>query len=396
MIEQLLKYSELRLNQKLPSFRRFLFDKIDFTSKLVGIIGARGSGKTTLMLQHLNTLSIPRDEFLYISCDHPLLASNSLFEIAEEFAKFGGKVLAIDEIHKKDNFCIQLKSIYDFFDIQVIFTGSSAIHLERCQSDLSRRALVHRLPELSFREFLELRTNEKFNSYSLEEILHTHVDITSKVNRKIKPLKHYLEYLKFGAYPFFSEGESNYLQKLVEIIRQTLTEDIATIYNVSISSIDSLNKLLEVICRSKPFEIKYEKISLASGISKNTLKNYLLYLEEASLTRSVGGMSGGSAYISKPDKIYLHNTNLFEVLCGKNELGTIRETFFMQQLDYVHSLHYPKKGDFLVDEKYTFEIGGKNKSFEQIKDLKNSFVVADEIETGFKNKIPLWVFGFLY
>jgi len=396
MIDRLIKYSTLRLSQKLPGYRRFLYKEIDFGAKLIGLIGARGAGKTTLVLQHLKELNLSSSEYLYISCDHPLLASKTLFEIAEDFYKYGGKVLVIDEIHKKENFCIDLKNIYDFFDIQVIFTGSSAISLEACQSDLSRRALVYRLPILSFREFLELKLQNSFGSFTLEEILSNHLDISADIIAKIKPLKYYGEYLKYGAYPFFLEGESSYQLRLIEIINETLSFDIATIYKVPLGNIDALMRLLEVICRSHPYEINYESISKTVGISKNTLKQYIVYLNKANLISSLGGISRGNSYIKKPDKLYLNNTNLFEVLCANLEIGTIRETFFNSQLRYRHKLHYPKKGDFLVDKKYLFEIGGKNKSFKQIKDIQNSFIVADDIEIGFGDKIPLWLFGFLY
>lgn len=396
MIEKLIKYSTIKLSHKLPSYKRFLFEKIDFNAKLIGIMGARGAGKTTLVLQYLKELNIASDEYIYISCEHPLVVSKSLFEIAEEFSKFGGKVLVIDEIHKKNNFCVELKNIYDFFEIKVIFTGSSAIALESCQSDLSRRALIYRLPELSLREYIELTSSYRFDALNLEDILHHHLDISSSILEKIKPLKYYKNYLKTGAYPIFLEGQESYLQRLVEIINETIMYDIATIYGVPISKLESLYKLLEVICRSYPYEINYEKISASIGISKNTLKHYLRYLEQASLIRTIGGIARGNSYIAKPDKIYLHNTNLISVLCNKNEIGTLRESFFALQVDYKHTLHYPKNGDFKVDEKYLFEIGGANKSFSQIKDIKNSFVVKDNIESGFKNSIPLWLFGFLY
>ena len=396
MIEQLLKYSTAKLTQTLPTYKRFLFDKIDFSSKLIGIIGARGAGKTTLALQYLRGLEISSDAYLYISCDHPLIASKTLLEIAEEFASYGGEVLVIDEIHKKENFCIELKNIYDFIDIQVVFTGSSAIALEQCQSDLSRRALIYRLPELSLREFIELSTNQSFESVTLEEILTNHHTLSTQIMQKIKPLKYYRDYILYGAYPIFLEGKKSYLQRLIEIINETLISDIATIYRVPIQNISSLHRLLEVICRSNPYEINYEKISSASSISKNTLKNYLRYLEQASLLRVVGGMARGNTYIAKPEKIYLHNTNLMSVLCTKSEVGTLRETFFASMLQYQHSLHYPKQGDFQVDEKYYFEIGGGNKKFTQIKSIKDSFVVKDKIESGFRNSIPLWLFGFLY
>ena len=396
MIEQLLQYSTLKLSQKLPAYHRFLFKKIDFSAKMIALIGARGAGKTTMVLQYLKSLNLKSDEFLYISCDHPIVASHSLFEIAGEFAKYGGKVLVIDEIHKKENFCIDLKNIYDFFELQVVFTGSSAISLEECQSDLSRRALIYRLPILSLREFIELQSGKNFTPFSLEDIIRNHIDISANILQELKPLKYYKEYLKFGAYPFVIEGAKSYHQRLVEIVNQTLFFDIATIYKIPFTKIESLYKLLQVICKSQPYEINYEAISKLIGISKNTLKSYLLYLNKGSLVTTIDGISRGNTFIQKPSKIYLNNTNLFEILCTNSETGTIRETFFVSQLHFNYTLHYPKKGDFLVNEKYLFEIGGKNKSFKQIKNIQNSFIASDNIEVGFKNKIPLWLFGFLY
>jgi predicted AAA+ superfamily ATPase len=396
MISSLIKYSVLRLSGTIPAYKRSIHDTIDFDAKMVGLIGARGVGKTTIVLQYLKSLNFHSDEAIYISCDHPVVASNTLFEIAEEFVKYGGKVLVIDEIHKKRDFCIALKNIYDFFDLKIIFTGSSAISLEACQSDLSRRALVYRVPILSLREFIELQTQKSLQSYAIEDILNHHIDIAATLLQEIKPLKAYREYLRYGAYPYFLEGENSYAKRLVEILKESLTYDIATIYNVPIHKIELLDKLLWVLCKSEPYEINYEKISQIIGISKNTLKQYLRYLEKASLINVIGGIARGNSYIKKPDKIYLNNTNLFEVLCKEPKVGTVRETFFVSQMQYRHQLHYPKKGDFLVDEKYLFEIGGAKKRFKQIKDIQNSFVVTDDIEVGFGTKIPLWLFGFLY
>jgi predicted AAA+ superfamily ATPase len=396
MIEKLIRYSTIRLSQSLPQYHRFLFDKIDYDARLIGLLGARGTGKTTLVLQYLKSLHLPADEYLYVSCDHPLIANTTLFELAEEFYNYGGKVLVIDEIHKKRDFCIDLKNIYDFFEIKVIFTGSSAISLETCQSDLSRRALIYRLPVLSLREYIELHSDEKFLSYSLDDLRNNHLEISAMIIAKIKPLKYLKTYLKYGAYPFDIEHHSSYHQRLIELLNETLTFDLATVYNVPLHNLESLKKLLEVICRSEPYEINYEEVSSLIGISKNTLKQYLVYLNKANLINTVGGTSRGNTYIKKPSKIYLNNTNLFEILCQNPKVGTLRETFFVSQIQYSHQIHYPKKGDFLLDEHFTFEVGGKNKKFKQIANVENSYIVADDIEVGFANKIPLWLFGFLY
>ncbi len=395
MISKLITYSILKLSFSLPSYKRFLYETIDFDARLIGIIGTRGAGKTTMLLQYLKELTLDDDQKLYISCDHPIVATHSLFEIAEEASKYGIKCIVIDEIHKSKDFSIDLKNIYDFLDIKIVFTGSSAISLEQSKVDLSRRALMYRLPELSFREFINLKKNLALKPFTLEEILTNHVNISSTILQEIRPLKYFKEYLEYGAYPYFLEGDVSYSQRLVEILNQTLREDIATIYKIKPENIETLQKILELICASEPYEINYEKISSITNISKNTLKQYLYYLEKASLARRVGGKVRGNQYIAKPDKLYLHNTNLFTILCDEEKVGTKREVFFAQTL-YNHNHAYPEKGDFLVDNKYIFEIGGKSKNFKQIKDIPNSFVLSDDIEVGFGNKIPLWVFGFLY
>jgi len=241
-----------------------------------------------------------------------------------------------------------------------------------------------------------MKIDLRFEPLTLPELTQSHIRYAQKMLRQIKPLKYYREYLKQGAYPFVFEGSVSYEQRLVKIVRETLTYDLATIHHVPLTNIETLNKLLKVLCRSAPYTINYESISRETGITKNTLKHYLLYLNRASLIRTIGGMSRGNTYIRKPDKIYLHNTNLFDVLCEQTQIGTIRETFFASQTAYRHTLHYPLKGDFLVDELYTFEVGGPNKSFDQIKNISNSYVVVDDTEIGFGNKIPLWLFGFLY
>ena len=396
MISQLLKYSILRRRQPLPDYRRFLFGSIDPDARLIGIVGARGAGKTTLALQYLESLELEEDEALYLSCDHPALAGSTLLEVAEEASRYGVRALVIDEIHKKEHFATDLKNIYDFLDLRVLFTGSSAIHLERSQSDLSRRALLYHLPELSFREFLEIKTGEHFPAVTLDELLDGHIVQASRILRRVKPLKYFGDYLRYGAYPFFVEGESSYPQRLLQILNETLREDIAVVYGVKLPHIAALHRVLEALCRSEPYEINYEKIAAAAEISRQTLRQYLYYLEEGSLTRRIGGEARGNRYIAKPDKLYLHNTNLFEILCPDPKAGTRRETFFAQSVGYGYDLHYPRKGDFLISGKYTVEIGGAKKDFAQIRDLPEAFVAADGIETGFGNRIPLWLFGFLY
>jgi len=396
MIKQLQLLSNQILAQKVPLYRRFLFDNIDFNERLIGILGSRGVGKTTLLLQYLHTI-FKEKKTLYIMADHPAVAELGLFAIADEFQKKGGEVLIIDEIHKIKNFEIDLKLIYDsFFSLNVLFTGSNAVAIDNAKADLSRRAVVHILPVLSFREFLELETNEKFEAITLEDLLTNHTSYAIDILSKIKPFVYFEEYLKSGAYPFYTTSKNSYIQKLLSSSMQILETDLPMIYTIDHDKINSLKKMMIMLCQSEPYDINISKLCGAVELNQRTLYKYLGILQAAGLLRILGAKSSGVSIISKPEKLYLDNTNLFSIFCDSPKKGTIRETFFASSLSYGHSLNYPKSGDFIVDEKYTFEIGGKDKNFKQIKDVKDGYVVADDIEIGVDDKIPLWLFGFLY
>jgi len=396
MIKQLQLLSNQILAQKVPQYRRFLFDKIDFNERLIGILGSRGVGKTTLLLQYLHTI-FKAKKTLYIMADHPAVAELGLFAIADEFQKKGGEVLIIDEIHKIKNFEIDLKLIYDsFFSLNILFTGSNAVAIDNAKADLSRRAVVYILPVLSFREFLELETNKKFEPIALEDLLHNHTSYAIDILSKIKPFAYFEEYLKSGAYPFYTTSKNSYIQKLLSSSMQILETDLPMIYTIDHDKINSLKKMMIMLCQSEPYDINISKLCGAVELNQRTLYKYLGILQAAGLLRILGAKSSGVSIISKPEKLYLDNTNLFSIFCDSPKKGTIRETFFASSLSYGHSLNYPKSGDFIVDEKYTFEIGGRDKNFRQLKDVKNGYVVADDIEIGIDDKIPLWLFGFLY
>jgi predicted AAA+ superfamily ATPase len=377
-------------------YRRYFFDIVDFDERLIGLIGARGIGKTTFLLQYLKSLEIADDKKLYFSVDSIITSNMKLFEIAESFSNIGGKVLVIDEIHKYKDFEIELKEIYDFLDIHVIFSGSSAMVLEHRKADLSRRAMIYRLKGLSFREFLELKLGQKFPSYSLDDILNNHLGIVTKITSSIKPLEYFKEYLQSGYYPFYFESQTNYCIKLEETINTVIESDLPIIFNIEPSNIHKLKQLTAYICSSKPYELNLTALAQKIGINRKTLYQYIHYLSLGNIFSRLEAKGKGDNVFSKPAKLYLNNPNLNYCYCQKSERGSIREEFFLNMLSLKHKLLYPKQGDFLVDEKYIFEIGGKDKSFKQIKDLKNSFVVADDIEVGFGNKIPLYLFGFLY
>ncbi len=396
MITTLQNIFLIHLKNTNSKFKRYMHDALDMNEKLIGIIGSRGVGKTTFILQYLKELDVPFEKKLYFSADHFQAVKYSLYEIAEEFSKQGGEVLAIDEIHKYPNFEMELKSIYDTFDLKVIFSGSSALKLEHSKADLSRRAVLYRVNGMSFKEFLEYETGKVFNAYSLEDILSNHTTIALDINGKIKPFEYFKKYLEYGYYPFYQENKNNYNQKLLEIVNVVLESDLPLIFNIEAKNIFKLKKLLSLLCQSKPYELNISKLSTKIEINRNTLYSYLHYLEAGSLTTMIKQVSQGDGILCKPEKLYLNNTNLNFAYCEERDLGTLREQFFVNQLHLLHNIHYSKIGDFLVDGKYIFEIGGKNKSFKQIKDIENSFVVSDDIEIGVGNKIPLWLFGFLY
>jgi len=392
-MQRLITLSNLYFSLPTPKFKRYLFHKIDFKSKLIGILGQRGVGKTVLLRQIAQHYQLESSKMLYISADN---IKKSLSEIAIEFSAFGGELLIIDEIHKASDFALELKTIYDFVDIRVIFSGSSALELENSKVDLSRRSLFYELGSLSFREFLAIRFEIELEELSLEEILQNHQNIALSIKKQFKPLEYFSYYKAYGAYPFFTEGELGYNLRLNEIMNIILDSEVATIYNVDSDKINTIRKLLHLLCSSVPVELNIQNLAKSAEISRNTLYSYLYYLKKANLIEIIGGNFKNKKLLNKPDKIYLDNINLYNILCSDHNNGSLRESFFVSQMKVNHDVKYSNIGDFKIDDKYIFEIGGKNKGFKQIKDVENSFVIADDIETGFGNKIPLWLFGFLY
>jgi predicted AAA+ superfamily ATPase len=377
------------------TYQRYIFNDINLKNKLIGIQGARGVGKTIFLLQYLKNSSFKMTEKLYISAD--FMGIESLFDIAFTFSKEGGKLLIIDEVHKVNNFEQQLKNIYDALDLQVIFSGSSALQIDNAKADLSRRAIVYTMEGLSFREFLELKYNIRLDTFSLNEIVSNHINIAYELSDKFNPYTDYREYVKYGYYPFYFENKDDYLIKLHETVNVVIQNDIPTIFSIDFHKVILLKKLVTLICQSNPYQpnIKnlLDKLELKNDYK--TLYKYLHYLHKGKIINIINPKAKGDGIFTKPQKLYLNNTNLHFAYCDNSEIGTVREVFFMSML-FNHTVSTPNKGDFLVDDKYLFEVGGKGKSFKQIKDIKNSFIAADDIEIGSGNKIPLWLFGFLY
>jgi predicted AAA+ superfamily ATPase len=318
--------------------------------------------------------------------------------MVDHFVKRGGKYLFLDEVHKYPNWSIEIKNIYDDFpELKIVFTGSSMMEILNARADLSRRAVIYHMQGLSFREFLAIKTGNVFPIYSLEDLIENHVSIAREVLQKVKPLEHFDAYLNHGYFPFFQEVPDLYHQRLEEVVNMTLEIELPLLRSVDISYIPKLKHLLHIISESVPFIPNVTKLSERIGINRNTLVSYLFFLQEAHLTKNLYKDIKGITQMQKPEKIYLENTNFQFAFTPKNaDLGNLRETFFINQLSYAHTVEYVKDGDFRIDWKYIFEVGGRNKTGEQIQGNKNSFIAADDIEYGNPKKIPLWLFGFLY
>ncbi len=388
-----------KLSNVSLDFTRSAMDEIPWRAQLVGIKGARGVGKTTLLLQYIKLhLSNQMAQTLYVSLDSFWFSSHSLSELIEDFYKQGGKFLFLDEVHKYPNWAQELKNAYDDYpDLKVVFTGSSALEILNARADLSRRAVVYEMQGFSFREFLGIETKINFSILSLNEILEKHVEITQEIGQKIKPFQYFSKYLEFGYYPFYREDKELYEIKLTEVVNMILEIELPLLRGIESGYVFKLKELLSVISASVPFTPNISKLREKLTINRSTILSYLHYFQEVRLTNNLFKEANGISKLQKPQKIYLENTNLMQILSANNvNIGNVRETFFANQVGFRHNLLYTEKGDFLVDEKYTFEIGGKGKTKHQIEGIENAFIAADEIEFGFNQKIPLWLFGFLY
>ena len=394
LIETLRNYQENYLTVFTASYKRYIHKIVNFDDKLIGIVGARGVGKTTFLLQYLQESPLSIRKKLYFSAD--ALDVDSLFDVAYAFSKEGGELLIIDEIHKYKNFEIELKKIYDMLALKVIFSGSSALKLDHSKGDLSRRAVLYHMKGLSFKEFIEIKTGTELPLFSQEELFENHIDIAHELLQKVKPYEHWKEYLKFGYYPFYFESKESYALRLKETINTVIEVDIPSIFVMEYEKIINLKKLVRLVCESKPFKINIKSLSEKIGLRDyQTLYRYLEYLRRGKILSLVRPRTRGDTIFAKPQKLYLANTNLHYAYCDKVETGTVREVFLMSMFDE-SELEVSVNGDFLINHQYTIEVGGKNKGFKQIKDIENSFVVADDIEIGSGNKIPLWLFGFMY
>ena len=398
MINQLFTKHIKAINGLKTRFRSNFHDKIQWNERLVGIKGARGVGKTTFILQHIHeTFGLSRD-CLYVSLDDIAFPYKNLVQLAEEFEKSGGKYLFLDEIHKYVNWSQELKNIYDSFpDLHVVFTGSSILDILKGKADLSRRAVVYRMQGLSFREFLQIETEKPFQQFTLDELLQNHEQLALEINQKVKPFQYFDKYLRYGYYPYYLENIENYTFKLSNTISLMIETDLPLLSNVDIQYLGKIKKFLNLLSSNIPFKPNVTNLAAGIGISWQSVINYLHYLDEAEIIKTIYFEGKDIKSLSKPEMIYLHHPNHFYVFNDEVvNKGSLRESFFVNQLSNKYKVEKAKRGDFVVNEKFYFEIGGKNKTYHQIAGIQNSYIAADDIEYGFNNKIPLWLFGFLY
>ncbi|MBV5339051.1 MAG: AAA family ATPase [Deltaproteobacteria bacterium] len=395
-----------RLIDTISPTKRYLYGQIEWGERCIGILGARGTGKTTLMLQHIKDTYRSGNKALYLSVDTPYVQAHNLFDFAREFHQIGGEALFLDEIHKYPDWSVHIKSIYDSLpDLKVVFSGSSLLQIAKQKGDLSRRAIIYNLHGLSLREYINFIHHKEYPLYSLETLIGDHQQIATDICREIKPLKEFRDYLQTGYYPFFLEGTALYKFKVREVINHILEVDLPLVNRIEPRQISKIKKLLYLLATGVPFVPNIAKLADATDISRPRLHEYLEKLQDAKLLNLVRSQGRGYEILTRPEKILLENSNLMYAIADGVNTGALRELFFVNQLRNAHSIHpqllestveLAASGDFVVNGLHTFEIGGKKKGFKQISGVENAFVVADDIEVGFRNKMPLWMFGFLY
>ena len=389
-MDELFEFMESQIKRRASKFKRYMYDSLPWDSQMFALVGARGIGKTTLFLQHIKEEK-QRGRALYVSLDHVYFASNTILDLANDFSKMGGEYLYIDEVHSYPNWSRELKNIYDAHpNLHVYFTGSSALNILAGEADLSRRAAVHTMQGLSFREYLGLFYNIEFDAFTLEEIL----DGKAKVPGVEHPLPLFKEYLERGYYPFMKLPDSALL--LEQTISSTLQFDIPLCANLSLATGRKLKKLLVVIAESVPYKPKVTKLSKKIEASRNSVNEYLELMENAGMIARLRSAYSGFADLGKVEKIYLDNTTLMHTLARTSaNQGCMRETFFFNQMREKNNVFASAASDFEIDG-VTFEVGGRSKTSEQIKGLSNAYLAKDNIEDAYRNVIPLWCFGLNY
>lgn len=403
MIQQFYQIQNEILKDIPLTFKRFIYNKINFEQRLIGIVGPRGVGKTTLLLQYIQEHQAPL-EMLYVSADNLYFRQQSLFDFVTIFYhQHGGRVLCIDEIHRYPNWNQELKNIYDSFpQLKVVFSGSSSLDLISGSYDLSRRGILYHVAGLSFREFLELQYTIQFPNITLDTVVQDHYTLAQEMSHSGPILKYFKEYLQIGYYPFYQETSDliEYYQKLKNTIHKIIYVDIADYYSINTENLRVFEEILAFVATTPPTVLNANNLGKTLQKNYRTTLHYLDILVQTSLLRTLGTTHSGSALIRKAKKIFLENTNILQAInfeLGRTvNIGTQRELFMLNQLQNAGYVpNYTPKGDMIVQD-ITLEIGGKNKDRTQIRGLKNSYLAVDDVVIGDKHTIPLYMFGFLY
>lgn len=389
-MEKLQNRFNIMLSETPVNFHRYMYERIDWSDRLIGLKGPRGVGKTTLLLQRAKEV-LDRDTTLLVNADDLYFTTHTLVDLTDDFVRTGGKVLMIDEIHKYKEWSRELKLIYDYHkDLKVVFTGSSILDIEEGEADLSRRVVPYEMQGLSFREYMKMFKGIDLPLLNLDDVLSNRIVVPEGFH----PYVYFSEYLRTGYYPF--SNESQFERRLAQVVNKTIEVDIPQYTDMTISAIRKLKRLMSIVSESVPFKPNYTSLSQVLGVSRNLLPEWFAYMEKAGLIMQLRDDTGGIRGLGKVDKVYIDNTALMYMFGQENtEIGNVRETFFMNQTRVMHDVITSSVSDFQIG-KYTFEVGGKNKTQKQIAGVPNAFVVKDDIEFGYQNVIPLWVWGLMY
>lgn len=398
-METLFRSYNRRLEETQTDYIRYLYSSIDWSERLIGIKGAKGVGKTTMLLQHIILTFPERTKAFYASLDNIWFSTHTLTELVEYLYTHGVTHIFLDEVHKYIGWVRAIKNLYDDYPkLHIVFTGSSLLEIDNAEGDLSRRLRMYTLQGLSFREYLDITGSAHLPVVSMHDILSAHMQQASAITHDFKVLPHFEQYLKTGYYPFFldTSSEESYYERLQKVVSTVIEDDIPAVEKIEYETLQKAKRLLMILAQSAPYTPNIANLCALLSTTRNQLIHLLSLLERAALIRQLHADNKGLKALGKPDKILFNNPNLMYALGYTADTGTLRESFFSAMMFHNHTIQYAKQGDLKVDGNYVFEVGGKKKGFSQIADLPNSYVVADNIEIGYGNKIPLWMFGLLY
>lgn len=396
-IRPIVEFYHSKLSQVSLDFKRYLYPQINWDSSVIGIMGERGVGKTTMLLQRIKEKYANPDDTFYISLDHYWFGTHELQDLIKFMYKRGITEFYIDEVHKYKGWSVILKTLVDeLHDLRIVYTGSSLLEIDNAKVDMSRRQTPYTLKGMSFREYLVYDGIMKMNAVTPQELLANHVPIAMDIVSKTKVLVAFDTYLHTGVYPFYRDAGKDFLVRLKEVVDTVIESDLPAVEKITYDTVDKCKKLLMIIAENVPLQPNVDKLATSLGTTRDTLLKLLYKLDKAEILELLTVELKSYKKLVNPEKIYLGNTNLMYALSPKIEIGTLRETFFIDQCASVGTVQMPPKGDFLVNGKYLFEVGGEGKTFDQIADIPNSYLAVDGIETGYGARIPLWMFGLLY